>query len=121
ADDVPWYGVGPSEPTPVPILGPDIIDPRQMDMIRRQAEAAARAQTEEPVYQLNAARDLPAFGAEQAAAVATKPKAAAAIDESVEIKSFSQVGMSADAIEALRVKRRENAIQRKAARKAKEG
>ncbi len=41
SDDVPWYGVGPSDPTPVPILGPDIIDPRQMDMIRRQAEQAA--------------------------------------------------------------------------------
>lgn len=42
SDDVPWYGVGPSDPTPVPILGPDIIDPRQMDMIRRQAEQAAQ-------------------------------------------------------------------------------
>lgn len=41
-DDVPWYGMGPSDPTPVPILGPDIIDPRQMDMIRRQAEQAAQ-------------------------------------------------------------------------------
>src|SRR5687768_4115267 len=40
-DDVPWYGVGPAEPTPIPILGPDIIDPRQMDLIRRQAELAA--------------------------------------------------------------------------------
>jgi hypothetical protein len=40
-DEIPWYGVGPSDPTPVPILGPDIIDPRQMDMIRRQAEWAA--------------------------------------------------------------------------------
>jgi NADH-quinone oxidoreductase subunit B len=40
-DDVPWYGVGPSEPTPIPILGPDIIDPRQMDLIRRQAQFAA--------------------------------------------------------------------------------
>ncbi|MDE2777747.1 MAG: NADH-quinone oxidoreductase subunit B [Chloroflexota bacterium] len=40
-DDVPWYGVSTAEPTPVPVLGPDIIDPRQMDMIRRQAEAAA--------------------------------------------------------------------------------
>jgi len=43
-NDVPWYGVGPSEPTPIPILGPDIIDPRQMDMIRRQAELAALGQ-----------------------------------------------------------------------------
>ena len=40
-DDVPWYGVGPSEPTPIPILGPDIIDPRQMELIRQQAERAA--------------------------------------------------------------------------------
>ena len=40
-DDVPWYGAGPSEPTPVPILGPDIIDPRQMELIRQQAERAA--------------------------------------------------------------------------------
>lgn len=43
-DDVPWYGVGPSEPTPIPILGPDIIDPRQMDLIRRQAQLAAAGQ-----------------------------------------------------------------------------
>lgn len=121
ADDVPWYGVGPSEPAPVPILGPDIIDPRQMDMIRRQAEAAASVKTEEPVYHLNAVRELPALDAEQAVAVAARPKASTAVDESVEIKSFSQAGMSADAIEALRVKRRENALQRKAARLAKEG
>lgn len=45
ADDVPWYGAGPSEPTPIPILGPDIIDPRQMDIIRRQAEYAAQGKT----------------------------------------------------------------------------
>ena len=121
ADDVPWYGVGPSEPAPVPILGPDIIDPRQMDMIRRQAEAAANVKTEEPVYHLNAVRELPALDAEQAVAVAARPKASTAVDESIEKKSFSQAGMSADAIEALRVKRRENALQRKAARLAKEG
>ena len=41
-DDVPWYGVGPSDPTPIPILGPDIIDPRQMDLIRQQAQLAAQ-------------------------------------------------------------------------------
>jgi NADH-quinone oxidoreductase subunit B len=51
-DDVPWYGVGPSEPTPIPILGPDIIDPRQMDLIRRQAQLAAQGQ---PTY----VRELP--------------------------------------------------------------
>ncbi len=40
-DDVPWYGVGPSDPVPIPILSADIIDPRQMEMIRQQAERAA--------------------------------------------------------------------------------
>lgn len=55
-EELPWYGVGPSDPTPVPILGPDIIDPRQMDMIRRRAEAGARKDA--PV--INAVRDLPA-------------------------------------------------------------
>ena len=92
-----------------------------MDMIRRQAEAAANVKTEEPVYHLNAVRELPALDAEQAVAVAARPKASTAVDESIEMKSFSQAGMSADAIEALRVKRRENALQRKAARLAKEG
>jgi len=53
-DDVPWYGVGPSEPTPIPVLGPDIIDPRQMDLIRRQAESAARGESD------FAMRELPA-------------------------------------------------------------
>jgi NADH-quinone oxidoreductase subunit B len=51
-DDVPWYGVGPSEPTPIPILGPDIIDPRQMDLIRRQAEMAARGRADAAVREV---------------------------------------------------------------------
>lgn len=57
-DDVPWYGVGPSDPTPVPILGPDIIDPRQMDMIRRKAEAGA---AKEATNVMDASRALPAW------------------------------------------------------------
>mgnify|MGYP005849591173 CR=1 FL=1 len=44
-DDVPWYGVGPSDAVPIPVLGPDIIDPRQMELIRRQAEMAAQGQS----------------------------------------------------------------------------
>lgn len=118
ADDVPWYGVGPSEPTPVPILGPDIIDPRQMDMIRRQAEAHARQEFEEAQVRLEAGRDLPAVGSAAVAAVATK-KVAAKSAVKKEEKSFSQVGMSPEAIESLRQKRRENAMARKAARLAK--
>jgi NADH-quinone oxidoreductase subunit B len=34
---VPWYGKGPSEAIPLPILGPDLIDPRQAEVIRREA------------------------------------------------------------------------------------
>ncbi len=40
-NEVPWYGVGPSDPVPLPILGPDIIDPRQMELIREKAAMAA--------------------------------------------------------------------------------
>ncbi|MBI3362151.1 MAG: NADH-quinone oxidoreductase subunit NuoB [Chloroflexi bacterium] len=42
---VPWYQRGPSEAIPVPILGPDIIDPRQSDVIRVQAAKLATAAT----------------------------------------------------------------------------
>jgi NADH-quinone oxidoreductase subunit B len=38
---VPWYRPGPSEPIPVPILGPDIIDPRQAAQLRKLAAEAA--------------------------------------------------------------------------------
>jgi NADH-quinone oxidoreductase subunit B len=42
-NSTPWYGRGPSDEAPVPILGPDIIDPRQAYLLRRAAEAAATA------------------------------------------------------------------------------
>jgi hypothetical protein len=77
ADDVPWYGVGPAEPTPVPILGPDIIDPRQMDMIRRLAESKAARDAEA----LPAGRSLPAIKSAAPAAIpaaAKRPAPAAA-------------------------------------------
>jgi len=35
--NVPWYQPGISEPIPVPILGPDIIDPRQAPLFRQLA------------------------------------------------------------------------------------
>jgi hypothetical protein len=45
---VPWYpfggNTGPSEPIPVPILGPDLIDPRQAPLLRQRAAEAAVAQ-----------------------------------------------------------------------------
>jgi NADH-quinone oxidoreductase subunit B len=42
---VPWYQKGSSDPIPVPILGPDIIDPRQSFLIRQQAEKVATVAT----------------------------------------------------------------------------
>ncbi len=42
---VPWYQPGASDPIPVPILGPDIIDPRQSYLIRQQAEKVATVAT----------------------------------------------------------------------------
>ena len=35
--NVPWYQPGASEPIPVPILGPDIIDPRHAVLLRERA------------------------------------------------------------------------------------
>ncbi len=42
--EVPWYKRGPVEEIPVPILGPDLIDPRQFPAIRRAAVQWAREQ-----------------------------------------------------------------------------
>jgi hypothetical protein len=35
--NVPWYQPGASEPIPVPILGPDLIDPRHAVILRERA------------------------------------------------------------------------------------
>lgn len=37
ANSVPWYGNGPNEEVPIPFLGPDLIDPRHKELIRREA------------------------------------------------------------------------------------
>ncbi|MEW6580263.1 MAG: NADH-quinone oxidoreductase subunit NuoB [Chloroflexota bacterium] len=42
-NSMPWYGRGPSEEVPVPVLGPDIVDPRQAYLLRREAAAAISA------------------------------------------------------------------------------
>lgn len=41
--DVSWYRRGPAEEAPVPILGPDLIDPRQIPVIRAEAAKARKA------------------------------------------------------------------------------
>jgi NADH-quinone oxidoreductase subunit B len=104
-DDVPWYGVGPSEPVPIPILGPDIIDPRQMDIIRRQAELAALGQP-------YGVRELPEVVKSRPAAVAkTATKAAVAEKPSGDAGGDDSGGDS-------RQRKREEAMARLAARRA---
>jgi len=42
-NSTPWYSQGPIEDVPMPVLGPDIADPRQAAILRQQAEAVATA------------------------------------------------------------------------------
>jgi NADH-quinone oxidoreductase B subunit len=105
ADDVPWYGVGPSEPTPIPILGPDIIDPRQMDTIRRQAQLAAAG---EPY----GVRELPAVAVVEQEETKTPAKAAAGA------KAAPTADAEEDPEKAARLAKREAALARKRAREA---
>lgn len=113
-EDVPWYGVGPSDPTPVPILGPDIIDPRQMDMIRRLAEAGARKED----GMADSSRELPARTAAVAAVSGgSGGKEAAAAAEVVSIAGGNAPWEESDDI---REQRRKAALARKAARAAQQ-
>ncbi|WP_119066806.1 NADH-quinone oxidoreductase subunit B [Aggregatilinea lenta] len=50
-NSVPWYGHGTYDAVPVPVLGPDILDPRQAYMMKQQAE------TNEPVEDAAASAD----------------------------------------------------------------
>ena len=111
-DDVPWYGVGPSEPTPVPVLGPDIIDPRQMDMIRRQAESAAIE------MQVLGTRELPAITQMVAAKVVTAETAQEVVAADVDALNvvLPTGGTPWAEAEDLREKRRLRALARKALR-----
>ncbi|MDE2819553.1 MAG: NADH-quinone oxidoreductase subunit B [Chloroflexota bacterium] len=112
-DDVPWYGIGPAEPTPVPVLGPDIIDPRQMDMIRRQAKAAADDMA------LVGQRELPS-GTQLVAAKVETAEAAGAASAAISEDALSFVlptgGNPWTEAEEIREKRRLRALARKAVR-----
>ena len=46
-NSVPWYGRGPSDAIPLPILGADIVDPRQAELLRIEAESFAKAMAED--------------------------------------------------------------------------
>lgn len=45
-NSTPWYSQGPIEDVPMPMLGPDIIDPRQAAIFRAEAEKAAQPAAE---------------------------------------------------------------------------
>jgi len=107
-EDVPWYGVGPSDPVPVPILGPDIIDPRQMEIIRQQAERAARG---EPY----GTRELPAAAMD---VVQKKVAAGAKAVPAVAAPTAAEVAAT-DPEKAERLRKREEALARKRAREGK--
>jgi NADH-quinone oxidoreductase subunit B len=114
-DDLPWYGVGPSDPTPVPILGPDIIDPRQMDMIRRKAEAGARTEERDA---LDAERELPALQlAPVATATESTTKSAQAVADAP-VEKLEGGNAPWEEAEDIREKRRKAALARKAKRAA---
>jgi NADH-quinone oxidoreductase subunit B len=49
AASTPWYGNGPNEPVPVPVLGPDIIDPRQVEIFKKEARLNRETPTTEDV------------------------------------------------------------------------
>jgi NADH-quinone oxidoreductase subunit B len=113
-DDVPWYGVGPSDPVPVPILGPDIIDPRQMELIRRQAEAAAQGKE-------FGKRELPPAAievVEKAKAAARLAAAKPAAVEAPKVPTAAEVAAE-DPAKAERLRKREEALARKRAAQGK--
>ncbi len=112
-DDVPWYGIGPAEPTPVPVLGPDIIDPRQMDMIRRQAEAAAEDMAQVGQRELPSATQLVAAKVDTADATVA---ASAAISDDALSFVLPTGGNPWTEAEEIREKRRLRALARKAVR-----
>lgn len=114
-DDVPWYGIGPSDPTPVPILGPDIIDPRQMDMIRRKAEAGASTSASI----IDASRELPAYRSPALVAGASGGGGAVAEATTIDVSELQRIpGGKApwEETEEVRHQRAQNALKRKAIR-----
>jgi NADH-quinone oxidoreductase subunit B len=101
-NDVPWYGVGPSDPIPLPILGPDIIDPRQMELIREKAAAAAAG--------------LPWGAREVPEAVLTLSSGApTAAVKAVEATTGAKTAVVDEAVQAERLARRMEALARKRA------
>jgi NADH-quinone oxidoreductase B subunit len=102
-DDVPWYGVGPSDPVPVPVLGPDIIDPRQAELIRQQAALAAQGKPFGVRELSDSARGMRAV-----APVEAKPALEA-------VTATTEAAVELDPEKAARLAKREAALARKRA------
>lgn len=84
---VPWYQKGTSDYIPVPILGPDIFDPRQIQLIKEHTLAntkAAKPTPAAPKAAPAAAAVAPTEGAAPAAPAAAAPAAGAMSDKAKE-------------------------------------
>lgn len=77
---VPWYQKGASEFIPVPILGPDIFDPRQIQLIKEHTLANTKAAKAAPAAPKAAPAAAPA-AAPVAAAAEAAPAAGAMSDK----------------------------------------
>lgn len=47
-NSTPWYGRGPGDGVPVPVLGPDIVDPRQSYLLREDPAPAPAEEADTP-------------------------------------------------------------------------
>ncbi|MDX2162513.1 MAG: NADH-quinone oxidoreductase subunit NuoB [bacterium] len=119
-DDVPWYGVGPSDPVPVPILSADIIDPRQMELIRQQAERAANGgalgSRELPAAAMDIGKSRSVPHIESVSADVTDQAGVAPAIEAPKADPAAEL----DPEKAARLAKREAALARKRAAKAAE-
>ncbi|MBL8133526.1 MAG: NADH-quinone oxidoreductase subunit B [Anaerolineae bacterium] len=111
-DDVPWYGVGPSDPVPIPVLAADIIDPRQMELIRQQAERTAAG--------VGAARALPQAALDRVQIERARAAAAKGGTTAIAAKSSAPSEPVDEAIAAARLARRMEALARKRAKDAQQ-
>ena len=75
---VPWYQKGTSDYIPVPVLGPDIFDPRQIQLIKEHTLAKAKVATPAPAAAPKAAPVAAADAPSEAAAPAAPAEAAPA-------------------------------------------
>ena len=65
-----WYSKEPLEPIPVPVLGPDLMDPRQYGLIKKYAR---EKQEQEQAAAQEAAAQEAAGAANEAAGPAAQP------------------------------------------------